>query len=119
MNSILSPSTCGFLKISLFENECELTNNRGKLERGKENIVQYEEWKTKYENFSLQYKQFVVGKQKVYNQVCVLGKSYSANKRAVMEIFSSQKWSEMSPQEKRKHTIRQPHVHIKHARPVA
>ena len=112
--SIISPTTCGFAKVSLFniftggkvsqENDENLA-----MYRSRELEHQFGLWQSQFigynEKFSVEYKHFKKYDPKIVSHFRNLGKTRSVDKDIVLHEFSNRKWNELLPEKKSEHQL--------------
>ena len=108
--SIIDPLSCGFAKVFCYQMFTDRTwtnrSNNAKHQQSKILREQFDSFKSQFtsDTFNVSYSQFKDNFQRIINPIISLGKKYSSKKRELLEIFSSEKWTNIKVS-KTKHSL--------------
>ena len=112
--SIIDPLTCGFGKVTvftLFANPTNLKKQDKKIPckfKSREYKYRFEKFNDAFagcENFQLQYQHFTTNFTKIKEHIQLLGKNDSSMKSQILDVFSTEKWHNLSKEEKDMHSL--------------
>ena len=105
--SLLSPTTCGFIKVFLYELESSEKTLLSTKDKGKVNMEALNLWNQHFviEQFPIQKNRLVCYLQKIKGQMKNLRKRYASNVKELMKIFALKEWLQLTEDERSHHSL--------------
>ena len=108
--SIIDPLSCGFAKVFCYQMITDRTwTNRGNNAKHQQSEIlreQFDSFRSQFtsDTFNVTYSQFKNNFRRIINPIQSLGKKYPLKKGKLLEIFSSEKWTNIK-ESKTKHSL--------------
>ena len=107
--SIIDPLSCGFAKVFCYQMFTDKTRtNQGNNAKQQSEILreQFDSFRSQFtsDTFNVTYSQFKDNFQQIINPIQSLGKKYPSKKGKLLEIFLSEKWTNIK-ESKTKHSL--------------
>ena len=108
--SIISPTTCGFAKVAVYNVLTGITVKSGEkkkdLRNRQFNILQ-KQFSDNVEHFNFEFKSFIDNFRKLITNMAYLTKSKktSPDKATILDVFSENNWVKLTVEQKQTHTL--------------
>ena len=107
--SLNHPLCCGFMKVAIFTNFTVNPTYNIQSTKSTSEILhdEYDKLKGIFEsnNFNTTYESYIKARQKVYDNILSLGKTYKVFKENLLTTFSEHEWDKLNDKQKNEHRI--------------